>query len=99
MSQFCGSLSGLRSRSGVTSAASMGDAASMLPANSVMRIEPMRLAMNASHRVCAPLRCDDGLVSNLHHLGGGVRRVAAHPIRESRHLRGSRDLRTEGARD
>jgi hypothetical protein len=35
----------------------------MLPANSVVRIEPMRLAMNASHRVCAPLRCDDGLAA------------------------------------
>jgi hypothetical protein len=34
----------------------------MLPANSAMRIEPMRLAMNASHYV-APLRCDDGLAT------------------------------------
>ena len=37
-----------------TDTASTGDAANMLPANSAMRIEPMRLAMNASHCVARP---------------------------------------------
>jgi hypothetical protein len=52
----------LTSRSDVTSAALVGiAAASMLPANSTMRTEPLRLAMNASQCDCAPLRWDSGL--------------------------------------
>jgi hypothetical protein len=44
-------------------AASTGVAASTLPANSAMRPEPIRLAMNASHCDRAPLRRDAGLAT------------------------------------
>src|SRR6266446_6460480 len=48
MSQFCGSLSGLSSRSGVTSAAKAGDA-TMLAASRAFRIDQLCLVMISSH--------------------------------------------------
>src|SRR6266849_7165485 len=67
MSQFCGSRSGLRSRSGVTSAANADEAiASALVANNAMRIELLRFVMKSSRLRLATKFCRS---ESLHHAG------------------------------
>src|SRR6267378_3126987 len=79
MSQFCGSLSGLRSRSGVTSAANAGDA-SMLAASRALRIERLCPVIMSSHlriRACSQheLRTTLNLSRSINIVDDG------HPIR------------------
>jgi len=84
----------------------MGDAANMLPANSAIRIEPMRLAMNASHCVArrfvamaalATIYITSEAVSAASRWRASCRSGSPRPIDPGRHGTGSRS-RTRTAR-